>query len=116
MTLTKAQKLFGSFTGISILLSLIGTYQYLPKQVSEVKDELKEVKKEVKQDHDSIVEIRTKVTNIERALERNSIIKNNPNRERYYDAKQSYVYGINYGDSSRSNKLWQRKDASEQQN
>jgi thermostable 8-oxoguanine DNA glycosylase len=115
MTFTKAQKWFGTLIGLSGVLSLIGTYQYLPKQVNEVKDELKEVKKEVRQDHDTIVEIRTKVNNIEKALERNSIIDNN--RERYYDAKQGYVYGINYKHTTaNSNRVWQRKNASEEPN
>lgn len=105
MTFTKAQKWFGTLIGLGGILSLTGTYQYLPKQVNEVKDELREVKKEVSRDHDSIVEIRTKVSAIEKVLERNSLIKNDNNRERYYDAKQSYVYGVNYGHSNRNSRL-----------
>lgn len=95
MTLSKAQKWLGTLVGVGGIVSLFGTYQYLPKRVDDVKEEVAELKHEVRVDHDSLIEIRTKVSNIEKSLERNQIIQNNKGTK-YYDAKQSYVYGVGY--------------------
>lgn len=80
MTLSKAQKI-GSIvmcliTMLSIFASIAGTYLYVPGQINELKTDFKELVKLNRQDHDVVIEVKTKLESVEKRLDRTGIIQN----------------------------------------
>lgn len=90
--MNKMQKWIAVIAGIGGLVSLAGTWGYIPKQMSDLDSKLSKLEVLHSADHDTLIELKADVKHIDRKLERNGIVNENPLKD-----NAGYVVVTNLG-------------------